>query len=128
METILDKSVKDIVNYAAGTDARETVVDKQTGAKISINISDVDEGGIGDEFEPFYIEHGDNFYDPETRKEAEMILSNIRAGKKYPDMPDDNERVMFPSDVKVVAVKPKRSKGKARSRREPPPAGIAGMR
>src|SRR3990172_10633764 len=89
MEIEKSGSVRDIVNYTAGTDARETVVDTQTGAKIRIDIDsggyDEDTGKIG---EPFYIEYGDNLYDAFDRKEAIMILSNIRKGKQFPDMPD----------------------------------------
>ena len=89
METRKSGSVRDIVNYTMRTDARETVVDTKTGARIRINIDgggyDQDTGEIG---EPFYIEHGDNLYDAFDRKEAMMILSNIRKGKKFPDMPD----------------------------------------
>ena len=89
METKKSGSVRDIVNYTAGTDARETVVDAKTGAKIRIDIDgagyDEDTGKMG---EPFYIEHGDNLYDAFDRKEAMMILSNIRKGKQFPDMPD----------------------------------------
>ena len=93
METKKTGSVKDIVNYTGGTDARETVVDAKTGAKIRINIDgggyDEDTGEIG---EPFYIEHSDNLYDAFDRKEAVMILSNIRKGKQFPDIPDSPKR------------------------------------
>ena len=87
METKMSGSVKDIVNRTAGTDARETIVDARTGAKIRLNIDgggyDEDTGEMG---EPFYIEHGENLYDAFDRKEAIMILSNIRRGEN-PDMP-----------------------------------------
>ncbi len=80
-----DGSVKDLVNTVAGSDARATYVDTKTGAKIRINIDSAEE----ETDEPFYIEHGENLYDAHNRKDAVMILSNIRKGKKYPDMPDE---------------------------------------
>jgi hypothetical protein len=87
MDTVLNTNVKDIVQYTAGTDARETVIDGKTGAKIRINIDGVDEDPQWGTQEPFYIEHGDNLYDAYNRKEAVMILSNIRKGDKFPDQP-----------------------------------------
>ena len=112
METKMSGSVRDIVNYAAGTDARETVVDTKTGAKISINISGLD--GATEQDEPFYIEHGDNLYDALDRKEAMMILSNIRKGKQYPDMPDSPN--------------PRKPRKKASKRSSSTPTSIRGMR
>ena len=89
METEWKGSVRDLVRYAAGTDARETVVDSRTGAKIRINI---DGGDFEETDEPFYIEYGDNLYDASDRREAVMILSNIRKGKKFPDMYEDSPK------------------------------------
>ena len=115
METKKSGSVKDIVNYTAGTDARETVVDAKTGAKIRINIDgggyDEDTGEMG---EPFYIEHGDNLYDAFDRKEAMMILSNIRKGKQFPDMPD--------------SPKPRKPRKKSAKRSSSTPTSIRGIR
>lgn len=115
METRKQGSVQDIVSYTAGTDARETVVDAKTGAKIRINIDgggyDEDTGEMG---EPFYIEHGGNLYDAFDRKEAMMILSNIRKGKKFPDTPDN------PKPRKLLKKSSKRSSGT--------PTSIRGMR
>ena len=84
METVWTGSVRDMVNYTAGTDARETVVDSKTGAKIRINISGDD---IEETDEPFYIKYNDEYYDAYNRGEAVMILSNIRRGKEHPEMP-----------------------------------------
>lgn len=79
-------SVRDLVATVASSDARTTYIDK-SGAKIRINI---DGGDFKETDEPFYIKSsdGENLYDAYDRKEAVMILSNIRKGKKYPDMPD----------------------------------------
>ena len=88
METRYEGTVKNLVRYAAGTDARETVVDAKTGAKISLNIDGVDYDEQWGEPEPFYIEHGENLYDAYNCREARTILSNIRKGYKYPDMPE----------------------------------------
>ena len=76
-------SVHDLVAKVAASDARATYVDSKTGATIRINIDSAEEEGD----EPFYIEHGDNLYDANNRKEAEMILENIRKGAKFPDQP-----------------------------------------
>lgn len=115
METKKSGSVRDIVNYTAGTDARETVVDTKTGAKIRINIDgggyDEDTGEMG---EPFYIEHGDNLYDAFDRKEAMMILSNIRRGEKFPDMPS--------------SLKPRKPRKKSGKRSSGTPTSIRGIR
>ena len=117
METRWTGSVRDMVLYAAGTDARETVVDARTGAKVRINI---DSGGYDEDTmkmgEPFYIEHGDNLYDAFDRKEAVMILSNIRKGRQYPDMPDSSP-------------KKKRKSGKKKSgKRSSPSVSLGEMR
>lgn len=115
METKKSGSIRDIVNYTAGTDARETVVDAKTGAKIRIDIDsggyDEDTGQMG---EPFYIEHGDNLYDAFDRKEAMMILSNIRKGRQFPDMPD--------------SPKPRKPRKKSSKRSSSTPTSIRGMR
>ena len=116
METSKSGSGRDIVAYTSGTDARETVVDAKTGAKIRLNIDgggyDQDTGEIG---EPFYIEHGDNLYDAFDRKEAMMILSNIRKGKKFPDMLD--------------SPKPRKPRARKSSKRSSgTPTSIRGMR
>ena len=109
-------SVRDLVRYTAHTDARETVVDFTTGAEIRINIDgdpDPDYDGVK---EPFYIEHGEELYDAVNRKEAIMILSNIRKGKKNPELPDDS--------------KPKRSKKAVSGMKKKPSPGtsVRGMR
>jgi len=90
METKMSGSVRDIVSYTAGTDARETVVDAKTGAKIRIDLSGAYDEEMGVWGEPFTIEHGDNVYDAFDRKEAIMILSGIRRGLPYPDMPESS--------------------------------------
>lgn len=82
--------VRDLVAAVGSGDARlGFVVDKKSGAKISMNMSDVPDPGYKGVFEPFYIESpdGENLYDAYNRKEAIMILSNIRKGVKGPDMP-----------------------------------------
>ena len=106
-------NVRDLVRAVAGSDARTTYIDTKTGAKIRINIDSAEE----ETDEPFYIESpdGENLYDAHNRKEAIMILSNIRKGKKYPDMPDEP--------------KPKTKKGKAkRTRAKKITTGISGSR
>jgi hypothetical protein len=89
MDIVWKGNVRDLVTRVADSDARSTYVDDKTGAKIRINI----DGGDFDEDtgeligEPFYIESpdGENLYDAFNRKEAIMILSNIRRGERYPD-------------------------------------------
>ena len=74
-------SIENMVAHVASNDARYSAYDAKTGATIRINIS-----GEEDE-EPFYIMHGDDLYDAYDRDEAVMILRNIRAGRKNPDIP-----------------------------------------
>lgn len=79
-------SVRGLVSAVGDGDARlGFVVDVASGAKISMNISGADEPAE----EPFYIESpdGQDIYDAYSRKEAVMILSNIRKGREYPDQP-----------------------------------------
>ena len=85
-------NVSDLVNRVAASDARATFIDSKTGARIRINIDGLD--GATEQDEPFYIESpdGENLYDAYNRKEARMILSNIRKGRKYPDQPDDSRK------------------------------------
>lgn len=90
METKWEGNVRDLVRAVAASDARETFVDATTGAKIRINIDGLE--GATEHDEPLYIEYGDDLYDAYNRSEAIMILSNIREGKKYPDMPSEPER------------------------------------
>ena len=66
-------------------------MDAKTGARIRINIDGVDYDPQWGEPEPFYISHDGYLYDAYNRKEARMILSNIRKGVKYPDMPRSQE-------------------------------------
>jgi len=115
METQWKGNVRDLVNYVAGTDARETVIDAKTGAKIRINVDGVDYDPVGGRPEPFYIESpdGENFYDAYNRKEAVMILSNIRKGKRDPDT--------------VSSVTPKRKKQKPKGNTSPR-SGVRGLR
>lgn len=117
MDIRWEGNVRDLVATAACSDARTRYIDEKTGAKISINISDVADPNFAGVFEPFYIESpdGENMYDAYDRKEARMILSNIRKGMKFPDMPDDSPR---------PAKKPKsKSKKKVSSR-----ASVRGLR
>jgi hypothetical protein len=86
-----------LVAAVGGGDARlGFVVDKKSGAKISMNLNDVPEPGYKGTFEPFYIESpdGENMYDPYNRREAIKLLSNIRKGVKYPDI---DTASMFPA-------------------------------
>jgi hypothetical protein len=94
MDIRWEGNVKDLVATVACSDARTRYIDGKTGAKISINISDVADPGFAGVFEPFYIESpdGENMYDAYNRKEASAILSNIRKGMKFPDMPDDSPK------------------------------------
>lgn len=106
METVWTGNIRGLVNMVGASDARQTFVDSKTGAKISINIDGLD--GATEQDEPFYIGHDDNLYDAYNRKEAVMILSNIRKGKRFPDMPDE------PRPRKQYSVSSK-SRGKSRS-------------
>jgi len=83
MRTIWKGSVRSLVSYTAGTDARETVVDAKTGAEIAINISG---GDFEETDEPFYIWYKDEMYDAYNQEDAVRILSNIRKGKRHPDL------------------------------------------
>jgi len=78
-------TVTDLVNTVGSSDARlGPVTDKISGAKIWMNIdSDPDPEYRGVK-EPFYIESpdGDNLYDARNRREAIMMLRNIRQGKR----------------------------------------------
>lgn len=107
MDIRWEGNVRDLVTAVASSDARTTYIDAKTGAKISINIGG---GDFLETDEPFYIESpdGENLYDAYNRKDAVMILSNIRKGKKFPDMPD--------SEPKRKSVKTKsKKKGKKSS-------------
>lgn len=119
METKWTGNVRDLVNRVASSDARETFIDAKSGAKIRINIDGVDEDEAYGKAEPFYIESpdGDNLYDAYDRKEAVMILSNIRRGEKYPDMPS-----AAPKRKRVAKQKPRRKSHKQTS------SGMMGMR
>lgn len=121
METIWRGNVRDMVRYTAHTDARETVVDSQTGAKIRINIADAAEPGYKGVFEPFYIESpdGETIYDAYNRKEAITILSNIRKGMEYPDL---GVASLFTPKHQRVPLRPKKSK------KPSPGASVKGMR
>lgn len=102
METQWTGNVKDLVDHVASSDARETFIDMRTGAKIRINIDGVDVDPQWGPAEPFYIESPDkeNLYVAYDRKEARMILSNIRKGEKYPDCPSDTPRTAKSSKKK----------------------------
>ncbi len=103
MQIPMSGSVRDIVNFAAGTDARAEVVDEKTGATIRIDISG-DDAEEGDE--PFLIEHNDDYFNVFNRREAVMVLSNIRKGRRHPDMPDP------PRQRKPSKRKPRASRSK----------------
>lgn len=117
METRKSGNVRDIVSYAAGTDARETVVDAKTGAKIRINIDGLDDATERDE--PFYVESpsSDMIYDAYNRQEAVKLLSNIRKGMKYPDM-----------DTASLYPPKRKAKKKSSKRSSSTPTSIRGMR
>lgn len=108
-------SIRDMVARVASSDARYAAYDAETGAVLTINISDVPEEGGPSTFEPFYIAHGDDLYDAYNRKEAVQILLNIRAGMKNPD--DLSQK--RPKSVK----KPRKQKAGKGS-----PSGFGGMR
>ena len=77
-------SVKGLVDAVGDGDARlGFVVDKKSGASISMNISDVDEDNpeLGPPtYEPFYVlaRDGENMYDAYNRKEAVEMLNTAR--------------------------------------------------
>lgn len=115
MDIVWTGNVRDLVATVARSDARTTYVDGVTGAKIRINIDGLE--GATERDEPFYIEspNGEDLYDAYNRKEAVMILSNIRKGKKFPDMPEPS--------------KPKRSVSrKGKSKRSSSRQSSAGLR
>ncbi len=79
-------SVRDLVSAVGSGDARlGFVVDKASGAKISMNINGTDDE---EATEPFYIEapDGDNLYDAGNRKEAVNMLTAARRGERDLDM------------------------------------------
>ena len=78
--------VRGLVNAVGSGDARlGFVVDKKSGAKISMNIS-----GTDDEYatEPFYVEssNGENLFDAGNRKEVVNMLMAARKGEQDLDM------------------------------------------
>ena len=78
-------SVKGLVAAVGGGDARlGFVLDKKSGAKIAMNISD-DFGG--EATEPFYVlaSDGENMYDAYDRREAIVMLTNARDDAKHLD-------------------------------------------
>lgn len=109
-------SVRDLVTAVGNGDARlGLVLDKKSGAKISMNMNDVPEPGYKGTFEPFYVESpdGDNVYDAYNRKEAIKLLSNIRKDMKYPDM---DTASMFPAKwQRQVSESKKMKSSKAKS-------------
>lgn len=111
-------SVKDLVDAVGDSDARRgPIVDAKSGAKIWMNLDGSDDP---DATEPFYIESpdGDNLYDANNRREAEMILSNIRKGEEYPDLPSTTPRGTLA----------KKSKSKSRRRSTTQSISLSGMR
>lgn len=84
-------NVRDLVNTVGNGDARMGfVVDAKSGAKIAMNISDVDEDNPEagpPKYEPFDIESpdGENLYDAYNRRDAIKMLTNIRAGRSAYD-------------------------------------------
>lgn len=111
-------SVHDLVALVGDSDARlGPVTDAKSGAKISMNL----DGGDSEEGdEPFYIESpdGENLYDAYNRKEAVMILSNIREGKEFPEQPDDTPKL-----------KPaKKNRRKSRKRSASSPTSVRGIK
>lgn len=84
-------SVKELVDAVGDGDARlGFVLDRKSGARVSMDMSSVDEsdpehGTPG--YEPFHVESPDhdNLYDARNRREAVALLTNIRKGMKYPD-------------------------------------------
>ena len=78
-------SVRDLVAAVGNGDARlGFVLDKKSGAKISMNISD-DFGG--EATEPFYVlaADGENMYDAYNGREAAQMLANARDDMKHLD-------------------------------------------
>jgi hypothetical protein len=95
--------VRGLVNTVGNGDARlRFVLDKKSGAKISMNISGTDDE---EATEPFYIESpdGENLYDAGNRKEAVKMLTNIRAGR-------DADEDSFPRTKRRYAIRAKSSK------------------
>lgn len=78
-------SVRGLVNAVGSGDARlGFVVDKKSGAKISMNISELPDP---EATEPFYVESpdGENMYDAGNKREAIALLTNARKGMKHLD-------------------------------------------
>lgn len=97
-------SVRGLVAAVGDGDARlGFVLDKKSGAKISMNISDLP---YPEATEPFYVESpdGDNLYDAGDRKEAVKLLTNARKGMKYLD-----------TDLYKVPKKRQRKSGKTKN-------------
>lgn len=108
-------SVRGLVDAVGDGDARlGMVIDNRSGAKIALNISGTDDP---EATEPFDIESpdGQNLYEASDRREAVAILSNIRRGERYPDMP---------SKSRGGPRKPRLS----RSRKMSPPPSVSGVR
>jgi hypothetical protein len=96
-------SVRNLVAAVGNGDARlGFVLDKKSGAKISMNIDD-DFGGRATE--PFYVlaSDGENMYDAWDRREAAQMLTNARDDMKHLDTDE------------VYRVPKKRKKGRAKN-------------
>jgi len=78
-------SVRGLVVAVGDGDARlGFILDKKSGAKISMNINELP---YPEATEPFYVESpdGDNLYDAGNRKDAVKLLTNARKGVKRLD-------------------------------------------
>lgn len=84
-DIVWEGTVEDLVDTVAASDARASYYDAKSGAKIRINIDGIEDATEDDE--PFYIEYKDDLFDAYNRKEAVMILTNIREGKEPFDQP-----------------------------------------
>lgn len=79
-------SVRGLVDAVGDGDARlGFVVDKKSGAKIAMNISDLP---YPEATEPFHVESpdGENLYDAGNRREAVKLLTNARKGIRELDI------------------------------------------
>jgi len=106
-------SVRGLVAAVGDGDARlGLVLDKKSGAKISMNISSLP---YPEATEPFYVESpdGENLYDAGNRREAVKLLTNARKGVKHLD-----------TDLYEVP----KTKSKTTKRKSKSPSGLRGLR
>lgn len=102
-------SVRNLVAAVGDGDARlGFVLDKKSGAKIAMNISDVDQDNpeLGPPtYEPFYVlaRDGENMYDAYNRKEAIEMLNTAREEAREQQATRNRSRKIKSSKAKDTA-------------------------